>query len=92
MRKADAKSPGLTSETSPRADGISNNIIHPVSGFDNSSTIGNSVFGVGIFGNMDSGQNDGYDDGNVIPLSERFKKDEMILSEEGVFDEYCNCN
>lgn len=29
---------------------VSNNIIHPVSGFDNSSTIGNSAFGAGIFG------------------------------------------
>lgn len=54
VRKADAKSPGLTSETAPRADGISDNIIHPVAGFDNTSTIGNNVFGAGIFGKGNS--------------------------------------
>ena len=54
VRKADAKSPGLTSETAPRADGISNSIISPVDGKSNPPSIGNNVFGAGIFGNQDS--------------------------------------
>lgn len=32
---------------------VSNSIIHPVAGFDNTSTIGNNVFGAGIFGKGD---------------------------------------
>lgn len=86
---ADEKTPAGTPEARPQSEGTSNTIIHPVSGFDNSSTIGNSVFGAGIFGNMDSGQNDGYDDGNVIPLSERFNKDEKDIrySTRSSFDE-----
>ena len=30
---------------------VSNNIVHPVSGFDNTSTIGNSIFGAENFDN-----------------------------------------
>lgn len=37
--------------TSPPDGRVSNNIIHPVSSFDNSSTIGNSVFGTENFKN-----------------------------------------
>lgn len=42
---------GYKSQITGVSPEVSNNIVHPVSGFDNTSTIGNSIFGAENFDN-----------------------------------------
>lgn len=54
VQMADEKTSAGTPKARPQTEGTSDIIIPPVSGLDNTSTIGNNVFGVGIFGKGNS--------------------------------------